>query len=70
MDGWITLFNFRRFFLSVNRNSESPIGADQLEDQDAGHFQKSSCPGITVQCIYLHDIHVTCMSVHLQVHVV
>lgn len=43
-----TLFDSQGFFLSVDRNSESPIGADQLEDQDAGHFQKSSCSGITV----------------------
>lgn len=44
-----TLFDSQGiFFLSVDRNSESPIGADQLEDQDAGHFQKSSCSGNSV----------------------
>lgn len=44
-----TLFDSQGiFFLSVDRNSESPIGADQFEDQDAGHFQKSSCSGNSV----------------------
>lgn len=51
----IAWFSVIFFFISVDRNSESPIGADQFEDQDAGHFQKSSCSGnIVYVWVYIY----------------